>query len=130
MSLPSPKYSNSSDAAEVLQNEARASVTWSGEGERSKKGMVVLLPRSYGCRCWDSHSSEKQPVESCKSLDERKKSVGKDTNTSLFVNHAAVAWHESRGKQVGDQTQRSPMVKDEIVSVKDARTGSIQRAWV
>lgn len=105
-------------------------MTWSGEEERSKKGMVVLLPRSYGCRCWDSHSSEKQPVESCKSLDERKKSVGKDTNTSLFVNHAAVAWHESRGKQVGDQTQRSPMVKDEIISVKDARTGSIQRAWV
>lgn len=76
----------------------------------------------------NSHSSEKQLVESWKSLDERKKSVGKDTNTSLFVNHAAVAWHESRGKQVGDQTQRSPMVKDEIISAKDARTGSIQRA--
>ncbi|XP_010067347.2 uncharacterized protein LOC104454250 [Eucalyptus grandis] len=65
----------------------------------------------------NSHSSEKQPVESCKSLEEGKKAVGKDVDTSLFVNHAAVAWHENRRKWVGDQTQRSTrMVKDEIIS--------------
>ncbi|XP_022854120.1 uncharacterized protein LOC111375517 isoform X2 [Olea europaea var. sylvestris] len=39
------------------------------------------------------------------------------TSTSVFVNHAAISWHESRRKWIGDPTQRSKSVpKDPIIS--------------
>ncbi|XP_056160415.1 uncharacterized protein LOC115667002 isoform X2 [Syzygium oleosum] len=95
----------------------------------SYKGIPILHPPCLHRKGWlflpdlmdvttgNSPFSEKQTVEPCKALEEGKEAVGKDANTSLFVNHAAVAWHESRRKWVGDQTQRSPKVlKDEIIS--------------
>ncbi|KAK8467624.1 hypothetical protein PHAVU_007G099500 [Phaseolus vulgaris] len=37
--------------------------------------------------------------------------------TSTFVNHAAIAWHEDRRKWIGDRSQHPPKIaKDQIIS--------------
>ncbi|XP_037493328.1 uncharacterized protein LOC105641111 isoform X1 [Jatropha curcas] len=66
-----------------------------------------------------SHSNEKQSLECPKSTNMAKKSVEKEVsmNTSVFVNHAAIAWHENRRKWVGNQSRQSKTVaKDPIIS--------------
>ncbi|KAF5733725.1 hypothetical protein HS088_TW16G00165 [Tripterygium wilfordii] len=73
------------------------------------------------------HSNEKQQLMCSSSADNGSKlkekdvsnspSVNKDTSTPVFVNHAAIAWHESRRKWVGDQSQHPQrMEKDQIIS--------------
>ncbi|XP_031383309.1 uncharacterized protein LOC116197338 isoform X1 [Punica granatum] len=66
-----------------------------------------------------SHTSEKKPpLESCPSVDEGKMvPEKKDTSTTVFVNHAAIAWHENRRKWIRDQPQRTQRpTKDQIIS--------------
>ncbi|CAI9766195.1 unnamed protein product [Fraxinus pennsylvanica] len=49
--------------------------------------------------------------------NELKKPTENNTNNSVFVNHAAIAWQESRRKWIGDISQRSErMPKDPIIS--------------
>ncbi|KAG7998458.1 hypothetical protein I3843_01G260300 [Carya illinoinensis] len=49
----------------------------------------------------------KQPSGHSTSTDKEKQPLEKDLSTSIFVNHAAIAWHESRKRWVGDQSRRS-----------------------
>ncbi|XP_065871929.1 uncharacterized protein [Euphorbia lathyris] len=66
-----------------------------------------------------SHSYEKQSIECLASPDRANNPSEKEVsvNTSLFVNHAAIAWHESRRKWIGDQSQKSEsMQKEPIIS--------------
>lgn len=76
-----------------------------------------------------SHSNGKQTLKHSKSADEVKRSSekvhrnshsnGKQNlkQTSTFVNHAAIAWHEDRRKWVGDKSQHPPRIaKDPIIS--------------
>ncbi|GAB4836406.1 hypothetical protein Ancab_001318 [Ancistrocladus abbreviatus] len=48
-----------------------------------------------------SHTTEEQSLESSSSADKEK-----SPNSEVFVNHAAIAWHENRRKWVGDRSQR------------------------
>ncbi|KAA8534441.1 hypothetical protein F0562_031958 [Nyssa sinensis] len=65
----------------------------------------------------NSRSHEKRPLEGSTSANEAKKSTENNASTSVFVNHAAIAWHERRREWVGDQTQKSQrMSKDPIIS--------------
>ncbi|XP_017415436.1 uncharacterized protein LOC124821456 isoform X2 [Vigna umbellata] len=76
-----------------------------------------------------SHSNGKQTLKHSKPADEVKRSSekahrnshsnGKQNfkQTSIFVNHAAIAWHEDRRKWVGDRSQHPPRIaKDQIIS--------------
>ncbi|GAV60742.1 DUF4050 domain-containing protein [Cephalotus follicularis] len=64
-----------------------------------------------------SHSNEQRPLECSTSANEGKEPTEKDKNTSLFVNHAAISWHENRRSWVGDVSQRPQrMAKDPIIS--------------
>ncbi|WCJ19284.1 hypothetical protein M5689_001580 [Euphorbia peplus] len=66
-----------------------------------------------------SHSYEKQSLECLASSNRPNKTSEKEAsvNTSVFINHAAIAWHESRRKWIGDQTQKSKTIqKDQIIS--------------
>ncbi|KAL8538679.1 hypothetical protein ACS0TY_000624 [Phlomoides rotata] len=51
--------------------------------------------------------NENKPLEASTSLDQQKKSAGSGVGTSQFVNHAAIAWEESRRKWIGDVSHRS-----------------------
>ncbi|XP_014514512.1 uncharacterized protein LOC106772557 isoform X1 [Vigna radiata var. radiata] len=76
-----------------------------------------------------SHSNGKQILKHSKPADEVKRSSEKAhrnshsnvkqnfKQTSTFVNHAAIAWHEDRRKWVGDRSQHPPRIaKDQIIS--------------
>ncbi|PIN24449.1 hypothetical protein CDL12_02800 [Handroanthus impetiginosus] len=61
--------------------------------------------------------SEQRPLESSTPSDDREKTDENSTNTSGFVNHAAIAWDENRRKWIGDLSQRSQRIpKDPIIS--------------
>ncbi|KAK6228283.1 hypothetical protein SCA6_000623 [Theobroma cacao] len=61
--------------------------------------------------------NEKQQSECPKSADKGKKPAEKDASSSVFVNHAAIAWHENRRRWVGDKSQQSQRVsKDPVIS--------------
>ncbi|CAI9773012.1 unnamed protein product [Fraxinus pennsylvanica] len=61
--------------------------------------------------------NEKIPLENPTPVDELKKPTENHASTSVFVNHAAISWHDSRGKWIGDLSQRSKRVpKDPIIS--------------
>ncbi|KAJ0046683.1 hypothetical protein Pint_05976 [Pistacia integerrima] len=63
-----------------------------------------------------SHLNEKQPMDCSTSSKEVNKPTEKVVTTSVFVNHAEIAWHESRRKWVGDQSQQQQkMAKDPII---------------
>ncbi|EOY18820.1 Uncharacterized protein TCM_043308 isoform 2, partial [Theobroma cacao] len=65
----------------------------------------------------NSRSNEKQQSECPKSADKGKKPAEKDASSSVFVNHAAIAWHENRRRWVGDKSQQSQRVsKDPVIS--------------
>ncbi|KAK2969073.1 hypothetical protein RJ640_021112 [Escallonia rubra] len=64
-----------------------------------------------------SRHSEKRPLERLPSGNEAKKPAENNGSTHVYTNHAAIAWHESRRKWIGDQSQRSNrMQKDPIIS--------------
>ncbi|EEF32784.1 conserved hypothetical protein [Ricinus communis] len=66
-----------------------------------------------------SLSNEKQYLECPTSTNAGNKPPEKEgsVSTSVFVNHAANAWHESRRKWIGEQSQQSKtMTKDPIIS--------------
>ncbi|KAK9913171.1 hypothetical protein M0R45_036995 [Rubus argutus] len=63
----------------------------------------------------NSHSNRKQSSEHSKSANEQKRTAEKETKTPVFVNYAAIAWHDSRKKWVGDQRVQR-MTKDPIIS--------------
>lgn len=64
-----------------------------------------------------SQSNEKKSIDYSASTNERNMSMEKNADTSVFVNHAELAWHENRRKWVGDQSQRPQrMDKDPIIS--------------
>ncbi|GKV34189.1 hypothetical protein SLEP1_g42588 [Rubroshorea leprosula] len=65
----------------------------------------------------NSHPNEKKPLQCSVSILQGKIPSEKDTGTSVFVNLAACAWHESRKSWVGDQSQRPKKItKDPIIS--------------
>ncbi|CAN4115001.1 unnamed protein product [Withania somnifera] len=60
---------------------------------------------------------KKLPVERYTSTRETKKPPETNKSTPVFVNHAAVAWHENRRKWVGEASNKSErMQKDPIIS--------------
>ncbi|KAK4359963.1 hypothetical protein RND71_022192 [Anisodus tanguticus] len=61
---------------------------------------------------------EKLPVERFTSTRETKKPPPENNKSPpVFVNHAAIAWHENRQRWVGDVSRRSErMPKDPIIS--------------
>ncbi|KAI5346048.1 hypothetical protein PRUPE_2G208000 [Prunus persica] len=59
--------------------------------------------------------NEKQYLVHSKSTNEEKRPAEKESSTPVFVNYAAIAWHESRKKWVGDQRMQR-MAKDPIIS--------------
>ncbi|KAL9388499.1 hypothetical protein Peur_017104 [Populus x canadensis] len=64
-----------------------------------------------------SHSNEKQPLEHSSSTNGEHEHTEKEKSASVFINHAAIAWHESRRKWTGDQSQQPQrMIKDPIIS--------------
>ncbi|XP_044508040.1 uncharacterized protein LOC123227337 isoform X4 [Mangifera indica] len=64
----------------------------------------------------NSHLNEKQPMN-CSTSSKEVKPAEKVVTTSVFVNHAEIAWHQSRRKWIGDQSQQQPkMAKDPIIS--------------
>ncbi|KAG8390584.1 hypothetical protein BUALT_Bualt01G0098800 [Buddleja alternifolia] len=64
-----------------------------------------------------SHCNEKRPLENSTPANEQKQTAENSTCTSVFVNHAAIAWNESRRKWIGDVSQRSERTpKDPIIS--------------
>ncbi|KAL2525888.1 hypothetical protein Adt_10942 [Abeliophyllum distichum] len=61
--------------------------------------------------------NEKIPLENQTPANESKRPAENHTSTSVFVNHAAISWHESRREWIGDLSQRSERVpKDQIIS--------------
>ncbi|MED6203712.1 hypothetical protein PIB30_001953 [Stylosanthes scabra] len=70
-----------------------------------------------------SHSNGKQILKHSKSADEAKRSGDKASlsshsngkQSSTFINHAAIAWHENRRKWVGDKSQNQPRIDKEPV---------------
>nr|GMD37064.1 Protein PRRC2C like [Ipomoea batatas] len=63
------------------------------------------------------HSKEKQAMEGCKTDRETKKASENVATTPVFINHAAIAWEESRRKWVGDTSQKTQSIaKDPIIS--------------
>ncbi|KAG6760405.1 hypothetical protein POTOM_036923 [Populus tomentosa] len=63
-----------------------------------------------------SHSNEKQPLEHSTSTNGEHEHTEKEKSASVFINHAAIAWHESRRKWTGDQSQQPErMIKDPII---------------
>ncbi|XP_052200545.1 uncharacterized protein LOC127806957 [Diospyros lotus] len=64
----------------------------------------------------NSLSNEKQHLESCTSEKEVKKPTDNNA-TTVFVNHAAIAWQQNRREWIGSQSRRSRrMPKDPIIS--------------
>uniref|UniRef100_A0A5B7AT18 Gag1-like clamp domain-containing protein n=1 Tax=Davidia involucrata TaxID=16924 RepID=A0A5B7AT18_DAVIN len=62
-------------------------------------------------------SHEKRPLEGSTSANEATKPTENNASTSVFVNHAAIAWHEKRREWIGDQTQKlQRLPKDPIIS--------------
>ncbi|KAB2598003.1 E3 ubiquitin-protein ligase RFWD3-like [Pyrus ussuriensis x Pyrus communis] len=63
----------------------------------------------------NSHSNKRQASEHSETTSEEKRPAVKEVSTPVFVNHAAIAWHERRKKWVGNQrVQRAE--KDPIIS--------------
>ncbi|XP_047954652.1 uncharacterized protein LOC125200879 [Salvia hispanica] len=65
-----------------------------------------------------SHKNEKKPLENSAPASVPKRLPENNSSTSIFVNHAAIAWDESRRKWVGNAPQRSEdrSMKDPIIS--------------
>lgn len=65
-----------------------------------------------------SHNNEKKPLEnSAPPANVPKKPSENNSSTSIFVNHAAIAWDESRRKWIGNASQRSDRItKDQMIS--------------
>ncbi|KAG6763510.1 hypothetical protein POTOM_030930 [Populus tomentosa] len=65
-----------------------------------------------------SHSNEKRSSEHSTSTNGEHMNTEKEKSTSVFVNHAAIAWHESRRKWTGNQSrQPQRTTKDPIIRV-------------
>ncbi|KAF9676639.1 hypothetical protein SADUNF_Sadunf08G0023900 [Salix dunnii] len=63
-----------------------------------------------------SLSNEKQSSEHSTSTSVEHMDTEKEKSTSVFVNHAAIAWHESRRKWIGDHSrQPQRTTKDPII---------------
>ncbi|XP_076961012.1 uncharacterized protein LOC143637529 [Bidens hawaiensis] len=55
-----------------------------------------------------SRPNEKRPLEiSSLEREARKNPENNGSNNTIFINHGAIAWNESRRKWVGEQSQRS-----------------------
>ncbi|CAA0825341.1 Unknown protein [Striga hermonthica] len=64
-----------------------------------------------------ANSHEKRPLENPRPSDVQKKPADNNLNNPVFVNHAAIAWNESRKKWIGNVSQRSGRTsKDPIIS--------------
>ncbi|XP_073305325.1 uncharacterized protein [Primulina huaijiensis] len=64
-----------------------------------------------------SHSSEKRPLANSTPASQPKMPAEKNTNSSVFVNHAAIAWDENRRKWTGNLSQKPKRIpKDPIIS--------------
>ncbi|KAJ4720716.1 Zinc finger protein [Melia azedarach] len=65
----------------------------------------------------NSYSSETNSMDYSTCANEREMPTEQKVGAAVFVNHAEIAWHESRRKWVGDQSQRPDrMAKDPIIS--------------
>ncbi|KAJ6909291.1 hypothetical protein NC652_020321 [Populus alba x Populus x berolinensis] len=73
-----------------------------------------------------SHSNEKRSSEHSTSTNGEHMNTEKEKSTSVFVNHAAIAWHESRRKWTGNQsrqpqrTTKDPIIRVHIVNLASA----------
>ncbi|KAK4367073.1 hypothetical protein RND71_014953 [Anisodus tanguticus] len=85
---------------------------------RLREGNDFSVPRAMEVDTGNSCFIEKLPVERFTSTRETKKSPPENNKSPLvFVNHAAIAWHENRRRWVGDVSRRSDrMPEDPIIS--------------
>ncbi|XP_022892607.1 uncharacterized protein LOC111407398 [Olea europaea var. sylvestris] len=66
-----------------------------------------------GISCCNKNITLENPTP----VNESKRPGENHMSTSVFVNHAAISWHESRRKWIGDLSQRPERVpKDPIIS--------------
>ncbi|XP_057789495.1 uncharacterized protein LOC131006312 isoform X2 [Salvia miltiorrhiza] len=64
-----------------------------------------------------SHNNEQKTLVSAPPANVPKRTSENNSSTSIFVNHAAIAWAESRRKWIGNAPQRSDRtMKDPIIS--------------
>lgn len=64
-----------------------------------------------------SRSNEKRPVGCTTLRNELNNPADNGGSSSVFINHAVIAWHESRRKWIGDPSQRSQRTsRDPIIS--------------
>ncbi|PSS05068.1 Ubiquitin carboxyl-terminal hydrolase [Actinidia chinensis var. chinensis] len=62
-------------------------------------------------------SNEKQPFEHSTSNNELKRPTENSSSSSVYVNHAAIAWEQNRREWIGDRSRRSKRIlKDPIIS--------------
>ncbi|PWA76412.1 hypothetical protein CTI12_AA233980 [Artemisia annua] len=77
----------------------------------------------------NSLHNEKRPLEISSPVKEaRKHPENNGNNTSVFINHGAIAWNENRRKWVGDQSQRSKRARtpeDPVIS-QNARLSDLK----
>ncbi|GMY09282.1 geraniol 8-hydroxylase-like [Fagus crenata] len=75
-------------------------------------GSETMEPNTGSLRC-----NRTQPLEHSTCTDKENQPTDKDMGTSVFVNHAAIAWQESRRKWMGDSSRRPKRkAKDPILS--------------
>ncbi|XP_015056495.1 uncharacterized protein LOC107002830 isoform X2 [Solanum pennellii] len=82
-----------------------------------RAGNDFSVPRAMEVDTGNSCFIEKLPVERYTSTRETKKPLETNKSPAAFVNHAAIAWHESRRKWVGEASRKSERTpKDPIIS--------------
>ncbi|KAK6929157.1 hypothetical protein RJ641_005362, partial [Dillenia turbinata] len=106
---------------------------WLAEAGSFVRSGDVLILRSYCRREWSSapemmhinngghdpsDTSEMRPLDCSTSTSNEKTPTQKEEPSSFFVNHAAIAWHESRKQWIGDKPSKSKKEpKDFVISV-------------
>ncbi|XP_024991725.1 uncharacterized protein LOC112525717 [Cynara cardunculus var. scolymus] len=75
--------------------------------------IMIMEVNNRSTRC-----TEKRPLEITTPRNETKKNQeNNESSTPVFINHAAIAWNESRRQWIGDQSQKSRQTpKDPIIS--------------
>ncbi|XP_042505324.1 uncharacterized protein LOC122081955 [Macadamia integrifolia] len=65
----------------------------------------------------NSHTHVEQSSAVSAFSNEEKKPMDEGVNASIFVNQAAITWHENRRQWIGDQSRKSQRVaKDPVIS--------------
>ncbi|XP_057471324.1 uncharacterized protein LOC130760139 isoform X2 [Actinidia eriantha] len=109
----------------AFQVVVSSNITWKGLLKRNICQLVLynskrewfFSPVKMEGDTGNSLSNEKQPLERSTSNKEVKRPTENSSSTSLFVNHAAIAWEQNRREWIGDRSRSSKRIqKDPIIS--------------